>query len=492
MAKSELEIVVKGKDNASPVLKGITGNIQNMSGQIRNAGIAMVAFGTAVTGGMATSVKAWATAGDEVQKMSLRTKWGTESLSELSYAAKISGTDLNAFEKGTRKLNKSIVDAADGLETYIRDFDKLGLSATALKDMKSEDAFWAVASALSEVDNEVTQSALALNLFGRTGTQLFPLLAEGAEGMEALRKEAHTLGIIFDQEAADAAAKLMDRLTTLEGGINGVKNAIAGALAPTLTSLLEDNIIPVVQNVIKWTEENPKLTETIVKVTAAIGITGLLGGLTLLATFMMIKMIPAIIATVIAMWKFVVATLAAIAATGPWGIAIAGLSLAFITGGVVLGIQELTKEINTNTDALGEQGDAIDANAAAQAKYNRELAAYLDLLEKQKTAVGDGGGFAATWTRGIRAGAGRMPGNIMAEYEKMIAGQANRYYEMAGGYFKGEGYSPEEIWGPEGYNTLQGPSVIPTIEVTIDGEVVGRVASQYMGADLASRQEVGG
>jgi len=255
------KLTLDGLDKADKQLTGLRGQVEKHRKAI---GVAMLGMATAVVGGAVASVKAFADMGDEVQKMSLRTNWAAESLSELRHVAEISGTELGAFEMGTRKLNKAIVDASDGLETYVRDFDKLGLSATELKGMKAEEAFWAVAEALATVDNEVEQSALALNLFGRTGTQMLPMLKEGKEGIKALRQEAHDLGIVFDEEAANAAAELKDNLARLNSAVTGLKFTVAKELVPSLEAGIPiltqwaKWLGPIIENTLNWQAAHDK------------------------------------------------------------------------------------------------------------------------------------------------------------------------------------------------------------------------------------------
>ncbi|MCK5020858.1 MAG: hypothetical protein KAS32_27810, partial [Candidatus Peribacteraceae bacterium] len=183
MAKTEVEVVIKGTDKASGVFKGIGISAKKM-------GVAMTAVGVAAIGMGVASVKAFAAAGDEVQKMALRTSFSTEALSELKHAAELSGASLNTIEKASKKLSKAMVDASDGLETYKRAFDKLGLSTADLMKLSPEEQFNAVSQALADLENETLKVALAQDLFGRAGTQLLPMLEQGAEGIKDMRQEA--------------------------------------------------------------------------------------------------------------------------------------------------------------------------------------------------------------------------------------------------------------------------------------------------------------
>lgn len=237
MAK-KVQIDIVAKDKASKQMKAVGKSASALGKQVKIVAAAFVAMGAAVGVVVGKLVKAWAAAGDEVEKMSHRINWSTESLSELRHVASIAGTDLNAFEKGTRKLAKTISDAKDGMATYMRVFDRLGLKAEDLIKLPIEKSFWIVAEAIAGMENETLRAATALDTFGRTGTALFPMLDLGADGIKRLREEAHTLGVVFDKEAAEKAAKLTDEMTRLKTSVDGLAYAFAEELAPELTSFI--------------------------------------------------------------------------------------------------------------------------------------------------------------------------------------------------------------------------------------------------------------
>lgn len=244
-------------------MNGLSGAINKHKKAI---GAAMIGMGVAAIGGAVASVKAFADAGDAVHKMALRTEFSTEALSEWKHVAEISGTSLQSLEKGVKKMSKTIVDADDGMATYIRSFDRIGLSAEELIKLSPEEQFDKITLAIAALENPTLQAATAQDIFGRAGTELLPVMKAGADGIELLKKEAHELGIVFDQEAADKAALLKDNLTRLEGAVNGVKFALAQELTPaledaipTLTELAK-TMGPVIANVINWHREYDSLT----------------------------------------------------------------------------------------------------------------------------------------------------------------------------------------------------------------------------------------
>lgn len=220
--------------------KSLGGWVKKNSGQFKAMGLAATAAGAAVLLVFKKMVKQYIEVGDMVHKMALRTGFAAETLSELAYAADISGADLTMLEKGVKKMSKTIVDASYGLETYLRVFRSLGLDINDLLKMAPEEQFLKIGAAIAEMESDTLRTAAAVDVFGRSGTMLLPLFKEGAEGIEKLRKEAHTLGIIFDTEAAAKAAKLKDAQTALKGSVQGLSIAILNDLIPVLTDVTKE------------------------------------------------------------------------------------------------------------------------------------------------------------------------------------------------------------------------------------------------------------
>lgn len=223
-------------------LKSARAKMKAFGGQMRKIGRVAAVAGAAVVGAFGLMIKSYIKAGDEVHKMALRTGFSTEKLSELKYASEISGASLESLEKGVKRMSKTINDATKAggaMATYVRAFDQLGLEAGELIKLSPEDQFDKIARAIANVENPTIRAARAQDIFGRAGTQLLPLFAAGEEGLDKLKKKAHEMGIVFDQEAADKAAALTDALTTLKGSVQGVTMGIAGKLVPALTIFVD-------------------------------------------------------------------------------------------------------------------------------------------------------------------------------------------------------------------------------------------------------------
>jgi len=231
MAKTEVEVVIKGTDKAS----GVMGKIGKAA---KGLGIGIAAIGTAAVGMGIAAVKGFAEAGDEVQKMALRTGISTEALSELRHAAELSGSSLESLETGFKKMARFVDDAKQGLSTATDVMDTMGISVEDFAGLSPEETFNKLSMAIADMEDPLAQQNAAMELFGRAGTDLLPMLSQGAEGLAEMKQEAHDLGLVFSQEAADSAAEFNDNITRLQGAFNGLMNELAKALMPILEELM--------------------------------------------------------------------------------------------------------------------------------------------------------------------------------------------------------------------------------------------------------------
>jgi len=299
-------------------MTGLKGTIQQHSKQI---GMAMTAAGGAILAAGALSVKTYAEMGDEVQKMALRTGFSTEALSELRYAAELSGTNLEGLDKAVKRMSGTILDAQDGMETYVRAFEHIGIKVEELEGLNPEEQFLKIALAIADVEDPMKRAALAQDMFGRSGTELLPMLANGAAGVNELREAAHKFAPIFDQEAANAAANFNDRLADLTGSVDKVKFEIADKLIPILIPLIE-KIRDIISGISAWMNEHPALTRVIVLTSGALGALMLVLG-------PMLIMLPGLTAAVGAFRVMMRAT------QGPVGIIILAIT-ALVAAGIAL------------------------------------------------------------------------------------------------------------------------------------------------------------
>jgi len=87
------------------------------------------------------------------------------------------------------------------------------------------------------MENGAEKTALAIKLFGRSGSELIPLLNLGSAGIREQMVLAEKLGVVFTEKTAKAADTYMDSLVDLRAAFTGMRNDISNAVIPTLTQL---------------------------------------------------------------------------------------------------------------------------------------------------------------------------------------------------------------------------------------------------------------
>ncbi len=163
----------------NPLKRGI-GQVQGIVGKITapvgrlGVSTAKIAAGISAIGAgiitpIALAAKSFADFGSEIDDASQRSGIGAEAMSELGYAAKLSGTDMSTVEKASSKLQKNVAAAAMGNKAMAESFDAIGLSARKLESMGPEQQFMEVAKAVGAIKNPTIQTYRALQIFGKGG-----------------------------------------------------------------------------------------------------------------------------------------------------------------------------------------------------------------------------------------------------------------------------------------------------------------------------------
>jgi hypothetical protein len=169
-------------------------------------------------------------------------------------------------------MSDTMYQAAQGSDSAVAAFKSLGLSVGELRSMAPDEAFTKLASAVASVEDPFLRAGVAKDVFGKQGTQLLPLLADGADGLEKMRQEARDLGITMGGDAAAASNKFNDVLSKLGRSVTGVQFALGSAFLPIIERVV-DSIQPVISHIAKWINDNPDLAAGITG--AALAVTGM-------------------------------------------------------------------------------------------------------------------------------------------------------------------------------------------------------------------------
>ncbi|GIX04629.1 MAG: hypothetical protein KatS3mg114_0498 [Planctomycetaceae bacterium] len=258
--------LVRGLKAAETRLKAFGAGVQAI-------GTRLFGLGSAAVAPLLATTNVFASMGDQLAKMSLRTGISVESLSELGYAADQSGASIEMLEGGVRKMQKFLLDAAEGSTTAEQTLSRLGLSLSDLGSRSPEQQFELIADRLSQIQDPAIRAATAMEVFGKTGTSLLPLMQDGAKGIADLRQQARDLGLVISTEDAQAAEVFGDRLSDLWKVIKSGVFAIGAALAPLLQDLAI-RATRIAKVTADWVRENKALIVTVFKIAAGVAAGG--------------------------------------------------------------------------------------------------------------------------------------------------------------------------------------------------------------------------
>jgi hypothetical protein len=214
-----------------------------LSGFSRHAGKIGAAIGVALAAiptALALGIKGAADAADEMGKAAQKIGIGTEALSGIKHAADLAGVGFQELQTGLVRLSKAIAESLENPTSDAgRAFDAMGISLkTASGEIKTTDVILSeLAGKFAQYKDGANKTALAVQLFGRAGANMIPLLNAGADGMSSAAEEARKLGLIISNDTAKSAEEFNDNISRLKSFISGGFIQILAQIAPIMQNI---------------------------------------------------------------------------------------------------------------------------------------------------------------------------------------------------------------------------------------------------------------
>ncbi len=257
-----------GLKQAQKGLTNFSASARKLGGQMQKVGAVASIAGAAIVAGLKGAIDS----ADALDELSQKIGVPVEQLSALQYAFEKSGVSSETMAAGVGKLSKAMAAAADGNKASAKMFADLGIKVTdatgALRP--AADVMAEVAGVFAAMPDGAEKTALAMELFGKSGADMIPALNEGKEGLAGLMEEARQLGIVIDSETAASAGKFNDNLFTLGAAASGLAVQIAADLLPTLQKI-SDFLVDMAK---AYADLSPGMQEFIANVAGAIVVGG--------------------------------------------------------------------------------------------------------------------------------------------------------------------------------------------------------------------------
>ncbi|WP_025158912.1 hypothetical protein, partial [Leifsonia aquatica] len=268
LATAWLELVVSTKGAQKSIVDEI-GSTATKSGQIagnslgssllgglkRFAGpIAAVAAGLSIKKVISDSTKefnALAGSTNALQRIAGGTK--TE-VSGLAGAMKLAGVNSDQVMGSLTIFSKNLGNATGDADKAAAMQTKLGTSFldAAGKVKPMSDILPGLADKFKAMPDGAEKTALATQLFGRSGTQMLPFLNKGSEGIAELTAQAGKMGLVLDDVSGKIFAKARASTREYQTSIQGLQVQLGQNLVPVITAvqnIFRQAMIPVLQAV---------------------------------------------------------------------------------------------------------------------------------------------------------------------------------------------------------------------------------------------------
>ena len=212
-------------------------------------GAAIVGGATAAAGGMMKFAQSAASTTDNVDKMSQKIGISRQAYQELDFICSQSGTSVDKLGAGMKSLRGAMAN-----DKNAEIFNSLGIAITdadgKLRD--GEAVMWDTMKALQGVSNETEKAVLAQKLFGKSGTELMPLLNGESGSIDEMKNKAHELGLVMSDEMIDNGVALTDSLDQVKRAFSAIITQLGGAFMPVIKQVADkvQSFLPYVQQAI--------------------------------------------------------------------------------------------------------------------------------------------------------------------------------------------------------------------------------------------------
>jgi hypothetical protein len=190
-------------------------------------------------GGLAAMVKGALDAAGGLGELSEQLGISTDLIQSLRYNAAQSGVEIGQLDSAIQKFGRSIGEAADGSKAQLDAFNELGVGVLDAqgKIRSTEAVLRDVSDALARIPDKATRSRIEVDLFGRAGQQLAPILEHGSGAMDDFTEAARRAGVVLDKQTIAAADRASDAMAALGIKFEAAFQKMAAVLADPATDI---------------------------------------------------------------------------------------------------------------------------------------------------------------------------------------------------------------------------------------------------------------
>lgn len=176
---------------------------------------------------------------DEMAKLSDRLGIAYEDFQGLAFAAELAGVSQSELETSMTMFSRVIGKGARGDTGAVEAFNRLGLSAQELAGMAPDKALLEVSRAMSKLGTDAERTAVATELFGRSGAGMLNFLESAHEQVAQANRDLQEFGSILSREQASGIEEMNDDVSRLGASFDAIIKQLTSALAPIIGGISE-------------------------------------------------------------------------------------------------------------------------------------------------------------------------------------------------------------------------------------------------------------
>jgi len=259
----DVQIVIRVKDQFSQALEKAGTNVQQFATKAQSAAAKVKGAFAGMRDGVANNKLAFAALGaavvaagkqfadfflaqvqvaDALDETAQKLGISVSELSALQYSAKLAGVEAEALTGSIKIFSRNMADAANGTGGAVQAFKALGVEAKNNDGtLKSQTQLMGeIADKFAATEDGAGKTAIAMDIFGRSGADMIPMLNGGSAALSEQADKARELGIVLDDAGAKKAAAFADAMDNLKASANGAMMGIVTTMAPALQQAMEN------------------------------------------------------------------------------------------------------------------------------------------------------------------------------------------------------------------------------------------------------------
>lgn len=227
-------------DNVKKVEKSMSSSFSAMAA----AGAAFAVGMTAINAGISlikSSADNFAAAmdmGGALSDLSGRTGETAGNLLILQRAFDNTGAGAEKVGPTINRLQKALVEAGQGAAGPSEAFNRLGINFTELAGKTPTEQLQELGKKLSEVQDPAERSTLAMQLLGKSGGELLPLLSGFSDEVQTAKDQLGSLPEVMDRSAG-AFDQLGDGIAVVKGKATELAAGFLESLLPALNGIVD-------------------------------------------------------------------------------------------------------------------------------------------------------------------------------------------------------------------------------------------------------------